>query len=700
MSMEDHGFLEWKEEFVSQERGNRVVHYYLKDTAGESILAVVGTERSLRHMVYVVEEKFLQVHGPEVSISAGFKWRSRREVVDWLTSLLSKQHPPRDCLKSPSNDSTQAIGSSNLSMKGLNAPESYEPDRMGRFSRELKGHNSDILWSGDSWTCGKQLKHYPTFCRSGTIIAIHAFVLIMAKEETHYLAYLEDMYEDRKGQKKVKVRWFHYNQEVEAVIRVSKPHPREVFITPHSQVISAECVDGPATVLTPEHYEKCLAILPHTSSERVYLCFRQFKSNKVKPFDLSKLRGYFEQAILSCLEEEEELVKGKGIKMGSKKIRSSRGQQRTLTNSSGGKVSGQSSAMTSSGPANQNLKLGLSDSRPLTVNSVGIQPSISLPFKVKDKIELLSNDSGIRGCWFRCKILQASQKQLKVQYDDLQDVDGPGNLKEWVPAFRLAPPDKLGMRCSDRPRIRPCPPEDLTVVFEIGAPVDAWWNDGWWEGVLVGNKNCGDGGLKVYFPGENRFLNIQKKNLRRSRDWDGNQWIDIKTNPDILSTIAAVLRAGTKLSANSAIAKVAESGGSAMSDRKVPNTSKLDTVKESKQDLDGSAGSNVIPENVTWVNLRKPTVTDDKGKRVDGHDDYENKVDGEMDKMDMKEDNMEIDHKDKRGDGMDGDGHNVKEDENKDDCEKDKVNMKEDIIETAGQKCEAVEFMEVGGEDV
>lgn len=85
-------FVEWKEEFVSQERGNRVVHYFLKDSAGESILAVVGTERSLRHMFYVVAEDFLEVHGMGSTIHSGFKWRSRREVVDWLTSMLSKQY--------------------------------------------------------------------------------------------------------------------------------------------------------------------------------------------------------------------------------------------------------------------------------------------------------------------------------------------------------------------------------------------------------------------------------------------------------------------------------------------------------------------------------------------------------------------------------------------------------------------------------
>lgn len=98
MAAGDYCFVEWKEQFVSKERGNRVVHYFLKDSTGESVLAVVGTERSVRHMFYVVSEEFLKVHGAETSVHAGFRWRSRREVVNWLTSMLSKQN--RQCDRS------------------------------------------------------------------------------------------------------------------------------------------------------------------------------------------------------------------------------------------------------------------------------------------------------------------------------------------------------------------------------------------------------------------------------------------------------------------------------------------------------------------------------------------------------------------------------------------------------------------------
>lgn len=83
-------FLRWREEFVSQERGSRVVHYYLEDAAGASHLAVVGTERSLRHMLYVVSDDFSAAWGCGGGADGGAvrKWRSRREVVDWLASFL------------------------------------------------------------------------------------------------------------------------------------------------------------------------------------------------------------------------------------------------------------------------------------------------------------------------------------------------------------------------------------------------------------------------------------------------------------------------------------------------------------------------------------------------------------------------------------------------------------------------------------
>lgn len=512
MATNSQCFVEWKELFVSKERGKRVVHYFLKDISGESVLAVVGTERSIRHMFYVVAEEFLKANEAQNSVNAGYRWRSRREVVNWLTSMLSKQHRQAEHSKSPKSDHISGVG----------------PSYQNRLERNFKLRAPDIVWSGVAWTCGKQLKHFPAFCRNGITIAVQSFVFVMAEEEKRHLAYLEDMYEDRKGQKKVKVRWFHHNQEVQAAVTLKNPHPKEVFITPYAQVISVECVDGPAIVMSREHYERCVPILPEDLLTRVHHCSRQFKNNRVKPFKLSKLLGYFDQPIFSILDtdnlEDEENSMGDNVKLGVKRPRSSRGRQ--------------------VGPVSMNVKYEMLRRRliPKYVKNRGSENSV---FKVDEKIELLCQDSGIRGCWFRCTVLQVSRRHLKVQYDDLKDEDGGGNLEEWVSALRSAMPDKLGMRCSGRPTLRPARArlmENETTAasaFEVGSPVDAWWSDGWWEGVVtgIGDSDSGDRDIQVYVPSEALFLELHRKDIRVSKDWVGDRWVDLETNPSILSSM-------------------------------------------------------------------------------------------------------------------------------------------------------------------
>ncbi|GMH01458.1 hypothetical protein Nepgr_003297 [Nepenthes gracilis] len=118
--------------------------------------------------------------------------------------------------------------------------------------------------------CGKPLQHYPAFCRNGTTIAIQSFVFVLAKEGSEYIAYLEDMYEGQRG-------------------------------TANTQAISAECINGLAIILSREHFEKFMVGYLPSLLPKTHLCFRQFRHNKIKPFDLDKLRGYFDQLILSCL---------------------------------------------------------------------------------------------------------------------------------------------------------------------------------------------------------------------------------------------------------------------------------------------------------------------------------------------------------------------------------------------------------------
>ena len=70
----------------------------------------------------------------------------------------------------------------------------------------------------------------------------------------------------------------------------------------------------------------------------------------------------------------------------------------------------------------------------------------------------------------------------------------------------MAAPDKLGIRCSGRPTVRPFPPKDSTGrTFLVGTAVDAWWCDGWWEGVVTKVGISGNDSLQVFLPGVLQF---------------------------------------------------------------------------------------------------------------------------------------------------------------------------------------------------
>lgn len=72
-------------------------------------------------------------------------------------------------------------------------------------------------------------------------------------------------------------------------------------------------------------------------------------------------------------------------------------------------------------------------------------------------------------------------------------------LQEWVLLSKIAGPDKLGIH-HERTIVRPKPLQGVSVChFHVGAIVDAWWHDGWWEGIVIREESIEQ--LHVYFPG-------------------------------------------------------------------------------------------------------------------------------------------------------------------------------------------------------
>ncbi|KAL6520467.1 hypothetical protein OROHE_017055 [Orobanche hederae] len=592
----------WEERVISQEKDNRIVHYHLVDTTANSLLVVVGTERSRRHITYTVTEDFLRVLGSTSTAHAGTRWKSRKDVVEFLSSIASVGGPIFD------KSNYQKIDA-NPHLKYLMSLMTRFSKRGGSLNEEIQGsaqlvaaQTSEIAWSGDAWICNKQLKHYPSFIRNGTNIPVYSFIWILTEEKRSYLGYVEDLYEDQQRGKMVKVRPFLFREDIEGLIPKLNPMCREVFITSVEKVMRAEHVDGLAAVVSPSHFDKCSEFLPQILSFKCFVCRREFKDDKVNAFGVSKLRGYSAQPILSALKSlNHKPSDNNGINLTATEI-----SMRSRSLGAGEKFDGHKTLakeekIVKCETTRWGLKRKLKNEG-LVENKLDVQEPGS------ENIEILSQDSGMRGCWFRCRILCSSQKLLKVQYYDVTDVDITEKLEEWVPKARVAAPDKLGVRCSGRLMVRPWPYRDLTpdFKFEAGTAVDAWWCDGWWEGVVFGYDTSSNSSLQIYLPGEHKFLTVERKDIRVSKDWIGNQWADVKVKPDILSSITSSLNPLPKLPlprvdstssihANRRVPSSSEVGGSRHANKKAVEDLLL-LIKEKEDWTRKSSGSDKLGE--------------------------------------------------------------------------------------------------------
>ncbi|KAH9611676.1 hypothetical protein KSS87_017394 [Heliosperma pusillum] len=183
------------------------------------------------------------------------------------------------------------------------------------------------------------------------------------------------------------------------------------------------------------------------------------------------------------------------------------------------------------GPLVTVSRLGVKVDAPPRVTSVG------------SVVEVLSQDSGMRGCWFRATVIKKHKNKVKLSYHDIKDAENDANcLEEWVMASRIAFRDEMGLRLQGRTMIRPSLPEQrgtISWAFNVGTVVDAWQHDGWWEGIVI-QKQPGDI-FRVYFPGEKRESVFGPSDLRHSQDWMENTWKELGERPDVAASILSGL---------------------------------------------------------------------------------------------------------------------------------------------------------------
>lgn len=120
--------------------------------------------------------------------------------------------------------------------------------------------------------------------------------------------------------------------------------------------------------------------------------------------------------------------------------------------------------------------------------------------------------------------------------------------------------------------------------------------------------------------GENLFLDMHKKDVRISRDWVGNQWIDIQAKPDILSAISATTSPETKTSISLMINKDLVSDLVAMSCVEVPTSAKPNTIEERKPEFALLSGSDSHLEATECVDRVMPPTPGSIGNK-DGCED-------------------------------------------------------------------------------
>ncbi|KAK1372780.1 DUF724 domain-containing protein 6 [Heracleum sosnowskyi] len=137
-------------------------------------------------------------------------------------------------------------------------------------------------------------------------------------------------------------------------------------------------------------------------------------------------------------------------------------------------------------------------------------------FKKGALIEISSDEPDFRGAWFTGTVINRSKtkqkNQIFVQYHSLMsDKDESKFLREKVDVIQLRPP---------------APREMWGRRFSVDEEVDAFYNDGWWEGVVTriqaqedGDKYC------VYFRGTREELEFRAEALRVHREWVKGEWV-------------------------------------------------------------------------------------------------------------------------------------------------------------------------------
>ncbi|KAG8049642.1 hypothetical protein GUJ93_ZPchr0009g1900 [Zizania palustris] len=361
----------------------------------------------------------------------------------------------------------------------------------------------------------------------------------MVEGSKRYVAHVEELYKDNHGNNKALIRWFHKLDEYEYVGQLPPPpgvDRREILCSNHLQDVHVECLDVVAAVLNSHHFDKFQTSGVETSIWDPYLCCRMMNSDdNLNVFGITELKGYSEQEVLAIISNTSSVSAHHSDASSSSNNNNPSSSDRARKTKHGG---GDSDA-TNNNTCDQ--------------QSTAVEQIMQQYFSPGCLVECLSQDSGITGCWYRCSVIKRRNDRIRVRYLDINDPgqnQNPANIEEWITVTGPVKPDELGIRLPGRLRVRPQNNEARSrspSAIGLGAIVDAWMYDGWWEGIVVKVDHLGR--LQVYFPAEKKIALFPWDHLRHSFEWIDDEWKPFDERRDI----ARRLPTGVELGADQAL---------------------------------------------------------------------------------------------------------------------------------------------------
>ncbi|KAI4365266.1 hypothetical protein MLD38_021265 [Melastoma candidum] len=125
-------------------------------------------------------------------------------------------------------------------------------------------------------------------------------------------------------------------------------------------------------------------------------------------------------------------------------------------------------------------------------------------------VEVRSDDDGFEGSWYSATVMdRTGPSKFLVRYQHLKaDENSSKPLMEEVEADHL----------------RPFPPEAFSIDrYDKHTKVDAYFNDGWWEGEV--KRVLDEMKYEVYFEGTDDDLVVHHADLRPHQEWLEGEWV-------------------------------------------------------------------------------------------------------------------------------------------------------------------------------